>query len=88
MEEENSNLSIYNLRINYLKEPFGIDIINNVFSFLSNEKGPFKVSILLDNEVVQTKEISLNECHSFIFNEPLKYHKNYKYVVESSLSKA
>ena len=88
MKEENSSLSIYNLRINYLKKPFGIDIQNNVFSFLSNEKGPFKVSIILDNEVVQTKEITLNECHSFTFNEPLKYHKNYKYVVESSLSKS
>ena len=88
MQEENSTLSIYNLRINYLKDPFGIDIQNNVFSFLSNEKGPFKASIILDNEIVESKEISLNECHSFTFNEPLKYNKNYKYVIESSLSKS
>ena len=88
MKEEDSSLPIYNLRINYLKEPFGIDIKNNVFSFLSNEKGPFKASILLDNEIIQTKDISLNESHSFTFEEPLKYQKNYKYIVEGSSSKS
>ena len=88
MIEEDSTFPIYNLRINYLKEPFGIDIKNNVFSFLSNEKGPFKASILLDNEIVQAKDISINESHSFTFEEPLKYQKNYKFVVEGSLSKS
>ena len=88
MKEEDSTLPIYNLRINYLKEPFGIDIKNNVFSFLSNEKGPFKASIILDNEIVQTKDILLNESHSFTFEKPLKYQKNYKYVVEGSSSKS
>ena len=38
MKEEDSSLPIYNLRINYLEKPFGIDIKNNVFSFLTNEK--------------------------------------------------
>ena len=79
---------IYNLRINHLKEPFGIDIKNNIFSFLSNENGPFKASILLNNKIVKTKSILLNESFSFSFNEPLEYNKIYKYIVESSSSKS
>ena len=79
---------IYNLRINHLKEPFGIDIKNNIFSFLSKENGPFKASLLLNNKIVQTKSVSLNESFSFSFEEPLEYNKIYKYIVESSSSKS
>ena len=88
MKEGDPSSPIYNLRINHLKEPFGIDIHDNIFSFLSNEKGPFKASIELDNKIVQTREVLLNESHSFTFDEPLEYFKNYKYVVQSSLSKS
>ena len=35
------------LRINHLKNPLGIDITDNNFSFRSNEKGPFRAKILL-----------------------------------------
>ena len=79
---------IYSLKINHLKSPFGINISENNFSFLSTEKGPFKASILLDGKVVQTKEVKLEECHSFSFNDPLEYNKQYKYMVESSSNKA
>ena len=88
MKEGEPSSPIYNLRINHLKEPFGIDIHDNIFSFLSNEEGPFKASIVLDNKIIQTREVLLNESHSFTFNEPLEYFKNYKFVVESSLSKS
>ena len=82
-----SDLNIYNLRINHLKEPFGIDVKGNSFSFLSNEDGPFKVSLILDNKIVQTKKIKLEESHSFYFKKPLKYNKIYKFVVEGSTTK-
>ena len=88
MKEEDSSLPIYNLRINHLKHPFGIDVKKNIFSFLSNEKGPFKASILLDNQIIQTRQVLLNESHAFSFNEPLHYFHNYKYVVESSSFKS
>ena len=83
-----SNLTIYNLRINHFKKPFGMDVKGNVFSFLSDEKGPFKASLLLDGKVVESKEVSLNQSYSFSFNEPFKYNKIYKYIVESSLCKS
>ena len=79
---------INTLRINHLKNPLGIDIYENNFSFLSEEKGPFKASILLDGVVLQSKEVKLEESHSFSFDKPLEYKKCYKYVVESSSSKA
>ena len=85
---ENSNSLIYNLKINHLKEPFGIDIKDNSFSFLSNEKGPFKASLVSENRIIQSKVVYLNESHSFSFNDPLDYNKAYKYIVESSTSKA
>ena len=86
--EDNSNSRIYNLMVNHLKKPFGIDIRNNIFSFLSEEKGPFKASIILDDKIIQTKNILLNESHAFTFDTPLEYNKIYKYLVESSLSKS
>ena len=87
-QETNSNPSIYNLRINHLKKPFGIDVKGNLFSFLTEEKGPFKVSLILDNKIIESKEILLNQTHSFFFKEPFEYNKTYKYIVESSLSKS
>ena len=88
LKTDGLNSPIYNLRINHLKDPFGIDIKNNIFSFLSEESGPFKASILLDDKIIQTKSISLNESISFAFDEPLEYNKVYKYIVESSSSKS
>ena len=81
-------MSIYKLRINHLEEPLGIDIKGNNFSFLSKEKGPFKASILLDDKIIQTKEVKLEETYSFFFKEPFEYNKNYIFMVESSLNKA
>ena len=37
-----SDLHIYDLKINHLSNPFGIDINHNSFSFNSDQKGPFK----------------------------------------------
>ena len=88
LKTDGLNSPIYNLRINHLKDPFGIDIKNNIFSFLSEESGPFKASLLLDDKIVQTKSVSLNESISFAFDEPLEYNKVYKYIVESSSSKS
>ena len=79
---------IYNLRINHLKEPFGIGIEDNNFSFLAKGKGPFRVFILLNNKIIQTKQIKLNESHSFYFEKPLEYNKQYKYVVKDSFCRA
>ena len=86
MQEEKS--PIYNLRINHLKNPLGIDVKGNLFSFLSEEKGPFKASLLLKDQIIDTKEIQLEQTHSFSFKEPFEYNKTYKYIVESSSSKA
>ena len=83
-----SEKNIYKLRINHLKNPIGIDIKENNFSFLAKEKGPFKASILLEDKIIQTKEVKLEESHSFSFQEPLEYNKNYKFIVESELNKA
>ena len=87
IKKEKSNKYIHNLRINHLKEPLGIDIKGNSFTFLSNEQGPFKVSLLLKNKVVQTKKVTLQESHSFYFPNNLKYNTIYKYVVQGSTTK-
>ena len=84
---QKSDSNIFDLRINHLKEPFGIGIEENNFSFLTNEKGPFKAFILLDdNQIIQSKMVKLEECHSFSFRKPLDYNKHYKYVVQGSSS--
>mgnify|MGYP002624505299 CR=1 FL=1 len=80
--------SIYNLRVNHLKNPLGIDIRDNIFSFLSTEKGPFRATLLLGNEIIDTKEVLLNQSHSFYFKEPFEYNKTYKYIIESSSTKS
>ena len=84
----NSDNKIYNLRINHLKEPFGIDIKGNNFSFLANELGPFKASILSNNKIIETREVKPEETFSFYFNDLLEYNTNYIFRVESSLNKA
>ena len=79
----NSRLTIIDsLRINHLKSPLGIDIMDNNFSFKSNEKGPFKAKILQGNTIIEEKEIKLENSHSFTFDKPLEYNKTYKYIVE------
>ena len=83
-----TNSAIYNLKVNHLKEPFGIDIKNNIFSFLSDEKGPFKAYLFLGNKKVEEKQVFLNESHSFTFENELEYNKIYKYIVESDSSKS
>ena len=85
--KEKSDSSIYNLRINHLKEPFGIGIEDNSFSFLSKEKGPFKAILLLNNKIVQAKNVKLEERHSFSFKKPLEYNKHYTYIVQGSNSR-
>ena len=79
------NSSIYNLRINHLKNPFGIDIKDNSFSFLSTENGPFKAFLMLENKIIESKNINLEECHSFSFKNSLEYNKVYKYVVQAKM---
>ena len=88
LNETKEDDSIYNLRVNHLKNPLGIDIRDNIFSFLSTEKGPFKATLLLGNEIIDSKEVFLNQSHSFYFKEPLEYNKTYKYIIESSSSKS
>ena len=82
------NSYIYNLRINHLKEPFGIDIEDNNFSFMGKGKGPFRAFIVLNNKIIQEKKIKLNESHSFHFEKPLEYNKQYKFVVKSFFGRA
>lgn len=78
---------ISNLKVNHLKNPLGIDIKGNIFSFLSNEKGPFKASLFSQDNLVQSREVKLEESNAFSFKDPLEYNSNYKLVVESSSSK-
>ena len=85
--KEKSDSFIYNLRVNHLKEPLGIDIKGNSFSFLSNEEGPFKAYLLLDNDIVQSKKVKLEESNSFSFKKPLKYNKKYIFVVEGATTR-
>ena len=78
-----SKLSLIDsLKINHLKNPLGIDITDNNFSFKADGDGPFKARILLDDTIIEEKEISVENTHSFTFDTPLDYNKKYKYVVE------
>ena len=86
-KNEKGKLSIYNLRINHIENPFGIDIKENSFSFLSSEKGPFKAYIILNNKIIDSKNVKLNQSHSFHFRKPLQYNKEYKYVIKSAISR-
>ena len=86
-EKQISNNNIYNLRINHLKHPFGIDIKGNSFSFLSNEEGPFKAYILLEKNIIESRKVTLGESYSFYFKNNLKYNKVYKFVVEGNTTK-
>ena len=79
-----SDTSIYDLRINHQKNPFAIGIKDNNFSFLAKEKGPFKAFLYIGNKLFQTKQVTLQESHSFSFNKPLKYNKKYRYIVQGS----
>ena len=47
--------SIDSLTINHLKVPLGIDITDNNFAFKTDESGPFKAKLLLDNTIIQEK---------------------------------
>ena len=80
------NSAIYNLRINNLENPFGIDIKDNSFSFLSTENGPFIALLMLEDKIIETRNVLLEECHSFSFEKSLEYNKIYKYVVQSTSS--
>ena len=55
------------------------DSSDNIFSLLSDEKGPFKAYLFLVNEKIEGKQVFLNESHSFTFENKLEY----KYIVES-----
>ena len=79
---------VCDLRINHLKEPFGIGIEDNNYSFLAKGKGPFRAFILLKNKIIQTRKIKVEESHSFYFEKPLQYNKQYKYLVKGFYGKA
>ena len=80
--------SIDSLRINHLKSPFGIDITDNIFSFKSDETGPFKAKLFINNVIIEEKVITLEKAHSFTFDTPLQYNTTYIYTVESTDKKA
>ena len=81
-----SDLHIYDLKINHLSCPLGIDITQNSFSFLSDKTGPFKVSLISKktNQTIQSKKIFLENCNSFYFKKPLEYQSTYIYRVEDN----
>ena len=79
---------ISDLKVNHLKNPLGIDINENIFSFLTNEKGPFKALLFSNEKLIQSREITLEESNSFSFHEPLEHNTEYKVVVESSSTKS
>ena len=78
---------INSLKVNHLKNPIGIDPKGNTFSFLTNEKGPFKASLFSQDKLVQSREVKLEESNAFSFKDPLEYNTSYKLVIESSSSK-
>ena len=78
--------SIYDLRINHIAKPFAINIDENNFSFKTNEEGPFKASIYSGNELIKTKNVTLEESHSFTFDDNLEYNKEYIFQVKSNTS--
>ena len=79
-----SDLHIYDLKINHLSCPLGIDITQNSFSFLSDKPGPFKASIISQkaNQTIQSKKVLLENCNSFYFKDALEYQTVYIYRVE------
>ena len=79
---------INNIKVNHLKTALGLDVEGNTFSFLTNEKGPFKASLISQNKIIQSREVSLEESNSFSFKDKLEYNTNYKLIVESSTSKS
>jgi alpha-L-rhamnosidase len=81
-----SDLHIYDLKINHLSNPLGIDITKNSFSFLSDRPGPFKVSIISKktNQIIESQKILLSNYNSFCFKKPLEYQTSYIYRVEDS----
>ena len=79
---------INNLKVNHLKTPLGIDIAGNSFSFLTNEKGPFKASLYSNEKLIQSRDVSLEEKNSFSFKDPFEYNTNYKLIVESTSAKS
>ena len=79
---------IDSLKINHIKSPLGIDITDNTFSFKTDEQGPFLASLLLDDNPIEQKEVSIENAHSFRFDSTLEYNKIYKYVVESENTRA
>ena len=79
---------INNVKVNHLKAPLGIDIIGNSFSFLTDEKGPFKASLISNDKIIQSREVTLEESNSFFFEKPLEYNTNYTLIVESTSSKS
>ena len=78
--------SIYDLKINHIKTPFAIDIKENSFSFKTDEDGPFKVSLFKNTDVIKSKNLELAHSHSFTFDIDLEYGKEYKYVVENTVT--
>ena len=86
IKKAKSDLHIYDLKINHLSNPFGIDIKNNLFSFLSDKEGPFKASIisLKSNQTIQSQKVYLKNCHSFYFKKSLNYRTSYLFRVEDS----
>ena len=79
-------MSISKLQINHLDKPFGISPFDNSFSFVSDEDGPFIVSLEQNNKTIDKKTIDLKDSVSIYFETPLKYGEKYTYRVSSSLS--
>lgn len=80
-------MSISNLRVNHLSNPIGIFPKFNLFSFLTDEEGPFFASIYFNGEVLERREVSLTDRVGFYFDKDLEFGKEYQFVVESQLSK-
>ncbi len=82
-----SDLHIFSLKINHLSNPFGIDIHNNSFSFLTDMEGPFRaflISLDNNNKTTHSKKLFLKNCHSFYFDKPLEYQTSYIFRVETN----
>lgn len=81
-------MAIYQLKINHLNTPFGISPNEICYSFLSDEKGPFTVTIEYEGEIIITKVIQLCDCVAFTMGQNLDYGKKYTYSVKSGSSES
>lgn len=81
-------MPIANLQLNHLSHPLGVHTLGPIFSFLSDEAGPFEARLFLDHDLVDQITVNLENSYSFSFLKPLEEGKEYDCEISSKTSKA